>query len=50
MLQASTEEEARELLQRDPFTTGKVWDWGKVQILNIKSGLRVAVKNSRFGI
>lgn len=47
LLQASTKSEALELLQRDPFTTGKVWDWHKAQILCVKSGLRVPfVKDS----
>ncbi|MCJ1422913.1 hypothetical protein MMC29_000793, partial [Sticta canariensis] len=47
LLQASSKEEAFELLQRDPFTTGNVWDWDKAQILCVKSGLRVPfVKDS----
>ena len=47
LLQASTKSEALELLQRDPFTTEKVWDWDKAQILCVKSGLRVPfVKDS----
>jgi hypothetical protein len=41
LIQASSKEEAVELLQRDPFTTGNVWDWGKSQVLCVKSGLRV---------
>lgn len=47
LLQASTKSEAFGLLQRDPFTTGKVWDWDKAQILCVESGLRVPfVKDS----
>lgn len=47
LLQATTQSEAFGLLQRDPFTTGKVWDWDKAQILCVKSGLRVPfVKDS----
>ena len=47
LLQAATQSEAFELLQRDPFTTGKVWDWDEAQILCVKSGLRVPfVKDS----
>jgi len=41
LLQASDKKEALDLLQRDPFTVGKVWDWEKAQVLSIKSGLRV---------
>lgn len=41
LLQAPTESEAVGLLQRDPFTTGEVWEWDKAQILCVKSGLRV---------
>ena len=41
LLQAPTESEAVGLLQRDPFTTGEVWDWDKVQIFCVRSGLRV---------
>lgn len=40
ILHATSQEEALQVLQRDPFTTGKVWDWNKAQILSIKSGLR----------
>ncbi|KAI4155710.1 MAG: hypothetical protein LQ340_000799 [Diploschistes diacapsis] len=47
LLEASSQEEAVELLQRDPFTTGNVWDWNKAQTLHVKSGLRVPfVKDS----
>lgn len=47
LLQASTQSEAFELLQRDPFTTGEVWDWEKAQILCVRSGIRVPfVKDS----
>jgi hypothetical protein len=47
LLQAYNKKEALNLLQRDPFTVGKVWDWEKAQVLSIKSGLRVPfVKNS----
>ncbi|KAH8588732.1 hypothetical protein B0O99DRAFT_693169 [Bisporella sp. PMI_857] len=49
LLHATSEDEARELLLRDPFTTGKVWDWEKAQVFNVQSGLRVALENSRFG-
>lgn len=41
LLQAPTKSEAVRLLQRDPFTTGKVWGWDKAQILCVRSGLRV---------
>ena len=41
LIQAPTESEAVGLLQRDPFTTGKVWGWDKAQILCVRSGLRV---------
>lgn len=41
LLQTSSRSEAFELLQRDPFTTGEVWDWDKAQTLCVKSGLRV---------
>ena len=41
LIQAPTELEAVRLLQRDPFTTGQVWDWNKAQILCVRSGLRV---------
>ena len=40
LLEASTQSEACELLQRDPFTIGKVWDWDSVKIYCVKSGLR----------
>lgn len=47
LLQASDKKEAVDLLQRDPFTVGKVWDWERAQVLSIKSGLRVPfVKSS----
>ena len=47
LLQAADRKGAVDLLQRDPFTVGKVWDWDKAQILSVKSGLRVPfVKSS----
>lgn len=47
LLQASTKAEALKLMQHDPFTTGKVWDWDKAQTFCVKSGLRVPfVKDS----
>jgi hypothetical protein len=47
LLHAYDKKEALDLLQRDPFTIGKVWDWEKTQVLSIKSGLRVPfVKDS----
>jgi len=48
LLYATTQKEAVDLLQSDPFTTGKVWDWNKAQVLNVKSGLRIGLENSRF--
>jgi hypothetical protein len=47
LVQAHHKEEALNLLQHDPFTVGKVWDWEKAQVLSVKSGLRVPfVKSS----
>ena len=47
LLQAADRKQAVDLLQRDPFTLGKVWDWDKAQVLSVKSGLRVPfVKDS----
>ncbi|KAH8804524.1 YCII-related domain protein [Xylogone sp. PMI_703] len=48
LLEAGSKEEALEILKKDPFTTGKVWDWTKAQILSVKSGLRVGLEKSRF--
>ncbi|KAL4948788.1 hypothetical protein BDW69DRAFT_175763 [Aspergillus filifer] len=47
LVHAYDKKEALDLLQRDPFTVGKVWDWEKAQVISMKSGLRVPfVKNS----
>ena len=50
LLQAATQEEAFNVLQRDPFTTGKVWNWDKAQILSVKSGLRMPFVKSSIKI
>ena len=47
LLQADSKDEAVNLLKRDPFVTGGVWDLDKAEIHSVKSGLRVGfVKDS----
>ena len=50
LLHAASQQEAVDLLQRDPFTTGKIWDWNKAQIFSVKSGLRVPFVKSSIKI
>jgi hypothetical protein len=45
ILYAPTRQEAVERLKRDVFTAEKIWDWGKMVIVDSMSGMRLPLPN-----
>lgn len=45
ILYAPTRQEALERLKRDVFATEKIWDWGKMTIVDSVSGMRLPLPN-----